>query len=220
VGESEFEWEDFLDFPEEVIKRVVPEASEEVIQRALNEAQRLGTLSVPSNLLNLAEEGANEEELVQAMLPRLPVPDPELARETLKTLQRAGHKWVTTNSVEVNWTPHYVNWVRAAKYILYVFPKKHPTRNIDYVAACHEVYNVWAGSDTALIDELKRTDVDSLPLFGQVNWSKDGSVSEGTFYDWVKSGWQWGWRYACDWQPWKESELMKAAVRIAYWVAS
>jgi len=93
AGESEFEWEDFLDEPEEILRQITPEAGEEVIQRVLDEVQRLGTLSVPSELLNLAHwrDGASEEELVQAVLPRLPAPDPELARETLKALQRGGH---------------------------------------------------------------------------------------------------------------------------------
>ncbi|WP_457614337.1 transglutaminase-like domain-containing protein [Methanopyrus sp.] len=127
-------------------------------------------------------------------------------------------KWVTTNSSVVNWTPHCENWVCAAKYILYVFPKKHPTRNVDYREACREVYDAWCGSNAAL-DELKKTDVKTLPMFGRVNWSTNG-VTEGTFYEWVKSGRQYGQRYACDWKPWRDSELMRAAIRIAYWVAS
>jgi len=127
-------------------------------------------------------------------------------------------EWVTTNSESVNWTPNYENWVRAAKFILYVFPVEHPTRDVTYVQACHEVYDVWAGA-TSLFD-LYSQDTMTLPNFGRVNWSSNGDVSEGTFYEWVKTGRQWGKPYSCDWKPCADDEMIKAAVRIAYWVAS
>jgi hypothetical protein len=69
AGESKYDWEAFLDEAWEITEELTG-ASEEVIQRVLNEVKRLGTLSVPPLLTNLAEEGASEEELVQAMLPR------------------------------------------------------------------------------------------------------------------------------------------------------
>ncbi|WP_088336301.1 hypothetical protein [Methanopyrus sp. KOL6] len=63
---------------------------------------------------------------------------------------KTDRKYATLNSIEINWAPHYINWVRAAKYVLYVFPKKHPKRsNYDeYKEACREVYDAWAGSNS------------------------------------------------------------------------
>jgi len=53
-------------------------------------------------------------------------------------------EWVTTNSESVNWAPNYENWIRAAKFILYVFPVEHPTRDVTDTQACHEVYDVYS----------------------------------------------------------------------------
>ncbi len=60
--------------------------------------------------------------------------------------------YATLNSTEINWTPNYINWVKAAEYVLYVFPKKHQvrTRYDEYKEACQEVYDAWAGSDSII----------------------------------------------------------------------
>jgi len=95
VGESELEPEYFLDFPEEAMREVVSGVEDAVVERVVSEVERLGTLQLPSCLIEIVrrEGSVSESELVRVGLPRLPVPDPGLVRETLEALRRAGDLW-------------------------------------------------------------------------------------------------------------------------------
>ncbi|MEO2241640.1 MAG: transglutaminase-like domain-containing protein [Euryarchaeota archaeon] len=110
-------------------------------------------------------------------------------------------KYVTRDSEVVDWVSSWPlsNWVRAAKYIIYYAPKYNEDPTPERVVQVAE-------GRFPLPDCVES----HIPKWREVDWSQEHRYTERDFANDVK----------VDNPGVAETELFKAAVRIAYWVAS